>query len=102
MLLESQHFISFTPIVDEGDLTLDEFYEFVERKVTIKSEEEIDKELMDAFEKFNEGNDFLISKEEFRKVMTKLGDEPLSEGDADTLLESLKTIENNGMLNVAG
>ncbi|XP_045205688.1 centrin-2-like [Mercenaria mercenaria] len=97
----SEEMITYMERLGDGDFTLDEFLEYVEQRIPIKSQEEIDKELMDAFEKFNDDRDFLISKEEFKKVMTKLGDEPLTEGDAEYLLESLRNIEKNGMFNVA-
>ena len=43
-----------------------------------------------------------ISRDEFRKVMTKLGDEPLSEQDADKLLDNLDVDEKDGKLSVTG
>lgn len=84
----------------DSQFTLQELYEFIERYIPIKSSEEIDQELMDAFDKFNEDRDFRISKEEFKKIMTKLGEEPLTESDADALIQSLSNIEEAGRYNV--
>jgi Ca2+-binding EF-hand superfamily protein len=88
--------------IGNGTFTLAEFIEFVEQHIPFKTKEEIDKELTEAFEKFRDDRDLSISKEEFQKVMTKLGDEPLTDGDAETLIESLKNIENSGKYNVTG
>ncbi|KAH3841855.1 troponin C, skeletal muscle-like [Dreissena polymorpha] len=84
-----------------GEMSQEEFFRFVERRVPLKTPSQIDQELMEAFEKFDDDGDFTISKEEFRKVMTRLGNEPLTEQDADALLESLGSLETEGKLNVA-
>ncbi|XP_060586360.1 uncharacterized protein LOC132742085 [Ruditapes philippinarum] len=95
-----EEMITYTERLGNGTFTLAEFIEFVEQHIPFKTKEEIDKELTEAFEKFRDDRDLSISKEEFQKVMTKLGDEPLTDGDAETLIESLKNIENSGKYNV--
>ncbi|KAL4230334.1 hypothetical protein ACF0H5_010717 [Mactra antiquata] len=95
----SEEMFTYSDTGESGQMTLEELYEFVEQNIKMKTPEQIDKELASAFEKFKDGKDPCISKEELRKVMTKFGDEPLTEKDADTLIDTLKDIENAGRYN---
>ena len=88
---------------DAGEFDRESFVKFVEDNVHIKSPEDIDKELMAAFEKFDTNKNFLISKDEFRHIMTSdnMGDEPLTEEEADELLGNLD-VDGDGQLNIIG
>ena len=58
---------------------------------------------MNAFEKFDTNKNFLIDKDEFRHILTSdaMGDEPLTEAEADELLASLD-VDGDGQLNITG
>ena len=58
---------------------------------------------MAAFEKFDTNKNFLISKDEFRHVLTSesMGDEPLTDQEADELLSNLD-VDGDGQLNIMG
>ena len=88
---------------DAGEFDRESFVKFVEENVHIKSPEDIDKELMAAFEKFDTNKNFLISKDEFHHIMMSdnMGDEPLTEEEADELLGNLD-VDGDGQLNIIG
>ena len=58
---------------------------------------------MNAFEKFDTNKNFLIDKDEFRHILTSdvMGDEPLTEAEADELLANLD-VDGDGQLNITG
>ena len=88
---------------DDGEFDVETFVQFVEDHVPIKTPEEIDTELINAFEKFDSNKNHLIDKDEFRLILTSstMGDEPLTETEADELLAQLD-VDGDGQLNVTG
>lgn len=92
-----------TIFTDAGEFDVETFVQFVVDHVPIKTPEEIDKELISAFEKFDSNKNFLIDKDEFRLILTSetMGDEPLTEAEADELLANLD-VDGDGQLNVTG
>ncbi|XP_060586359.1 calmodulin-like protein 3 [Ruditapes philippinarum] len=80
----------------EGDkIERDEIGDFVEQFVHLKSQESINEEIAEAFAKFDTNDGFVITKADFREILTKLGDEPLSNAQADKIIESLETDSEN-------
>jgi hypothetical protein len=85
----------------EGDkIERDEIGDFVEQFVHLKSQESINEEIAEAFAKFDTNDGFVITKADFREILTILGDEPLSNAQADKIIESLGTDSEN--VNVPG
>ena len=75
----------------------------MEEHVPIKTPKDIDNELIAAFEKFDTNKNFLINKDEFRHILTSdtMGDEPLTEEEADELLANLD-VDGDEQLNITG
>lgn len=88
-------------LFSEGDtVERDEIGDFVEQFVTLKSQETINEEIAEAFAKFETSEDFVISKADFREILTKLGDEPLSKAQAEMIIGCLDSKSEN--VNISG
>lgn len=74
--------------------------EFIEQCVPLKSQDKINDEIAEAFAKFETCEDFVISKADFRDILTKLGDEPLTESEADSIIDSLD--QSTDKVNISG
>ncbi|XP_045205689.1 troponin C, isoallergen Bla g 6.0301-like [Mercenaria mercenaria] len=80
----------------EGDkIDREEIGDFIEQFVHLKSQEAINEEIAGAFAKFDTNEDFVITKADFREILTKLGDEPLSNAQADMIIEGLASDSEN-------
>lgn len=73
--------------------------DFIEKFVPIKSQEKINNEIAEAFAKFDTNDNFVISKADFKEILTKIGDEPLTEAEVNTIMECLD--QNSDHLNVS-
>ena len=82
--------------IDRGNIA-----EFVEVNVPLKSKATINDEIAEAFAKFNSEENDLISQAEFREILTQLGHEPLTDREADIVINSLNK-RRNERLNVDG
>lgn len=75
--------------IDGEMVDREEIGDFVEQFVHLKSQETINEEIAEAFAKFDTNENFVITKADFREILTKLGDEPLTPAQADKILASL-------------
>jgi len=74
--------------------------QFIENYFPLKSQEKINDEIAEAFAKFETNEDYVITKADFRDILTKLGDEPLTESEADAILACLD--QDSDKVHVAG
>ncbi|KAH3841850.1 troponin C, skeletal muscle-like [Dreissena polymorpha] len=70
-------------------LDRDAIADFIEQRVSLKSQMAINEDIAEAFAKFDTNDQFVISKVDFREILTKLGDEPLTEAEAASIIECL-------------
>ncbi|WAQ99686.1 CALL3-like protein, partial [Mya arenaria] len=62
---------------------------FIESHVPLKSQNTINDDIAEAFAKFDTNDAFVITKADFREILTQLGNERLTDAEAEAILDCL-------------